>query len=466
MAQPAQKSTLTKDERHVLIKTQLQYLIAQPDGELRRLFDANQKDLRELTNKLVTLSWTALREQWPTLTTEVQLVSGGVIRAECLKSLGEIEHAPKHLDREAREKPEIKAKVSLIGQLYKANRVKLGKRPMESSAVVEVPKRARPNEATSHEGHFIPGPPFIFHLERNQIEFHAEQRLGEGSFATALKCKVIDDNFPLDTYVAKLMHSGDKGMTPDALAAMEATRLTVTHRGMVGPLAIHRDEDNPIIIYHYWNGGNLSHWTWEANRDSKQAPPRYYKSISKDIGTLERVQRHLFHIISGLLYTIDFMHSKDTLHNDIHLRNIFLHFSTTSEEVYVGLGDWGKATRINTHATAVRLPDGKPETKTEWQKMYPWMAPECFSLHPPRFCRAMDIYSICYVIKRLLKMIQLEPRDPANRLVSQITRYVNRGLAEDPKDRPPAYDLLNAIAGARNCGVPLDRNSGLRPFNE
>ena len=52
------------------------------------------------------------------------------------------------------------------------------------------------------------------------------------------------------------------------------------------------------------------------------------------------------------------------------------------------------------------------------------------------------------------------------KLVAKITDYADKGMAHIPEQRPPAYDLLNCLNGAQNFGVIIDRNSGLRPFDE
>lgn len=470
MTEVGSKLTLNKDERHVLIKTMVTHLLDQSDGELRRLFDINLRELTEVTNTLVTICWNALQATWEALKSEPQLVQRGILRTEILKALGEIELALKRMDKDTREKPAIIEKVKMIAQLYKAHRIKSGKRPaalpIETPPASVAAKRPRPNVEVGHAGHFIPGPPFIFHLEKDQIVFALERELGRGAFATAVKCSVKDENFPREEYVAKLMHNGDRGVSPDALAAMEATRLTVTHRGIVSPLGIVRDEEKPIIIYHFWNGGNLASWIWQSKATGKDLPPRDLVSISRDIGDVDKVRKNIFQIISALLYTIDFIHSRGILHNDLHQRNVFLHFSKNSNAVYLGIGDWGKSTRINTYQSAVRLPDKTPETAKSYRQMYPWMAPECFSQTPPKYTTAQDIYSTCYLIKRLLSMLRLEPRDPANKFVSRITKYADQGMNDNPSVRPVAYELLDAVSGAQAYGVILDRNSGLRPFDE
>ena len=122
-------------------------------------------------------------------------------------------------------------------------------------------------------GHFKDGPPFIFNLEKNQIIFAPERELGRGAFATALKCTVNDENFPNEEYVAKVFNQGDRGLPADACVAMEATRLTVTHRGIVASLGLFRDEERPIVIFPFWNAGNIASWVWQARPISQSRDP-------------------------------------------------------------------------------------------------------------------------------------------------------------------------------------------------
>ena len=63
-------------------------------------------------------------------------------------------------------------------------------------------------------------------------------------------------------------------------------------------------------------------------------------------------------------------------------------------------------------------------------------------------------------------MAKLEQEDPAQKLVAKIIEYADKGMAHNPEQRPPTYDLLNCLNGAQNFGVIIDRDSGPRPFDE
>lgn len=122
MTEVGSKLTLNKDERHVLIKTMVTHLLDQSDGELRRLFDINLRELTEVTNTLVTICWNALQATWEALKSEPQLVQRGILRTEILKALGEIELALKRMDKDTREKPSLRQateeKVALQVKVY------------------------------------------------------------------------------------------------------------------------------------------------------------------------------------------------------------------------------------------------------------------------------------------------------------------------------------------------------------
>lgn len=89
------------------------------------------------------------------------------------------------------------------------------------------------------------GPDHIFHLEKDQIIFTIEPQLGGGTFATAIKCKFLDDNFPEEVYVVKVIHSGNREVPLDPSTIAMETRLTVTHHGTVNPFDMFR-----VFIWH------------------------------------------------------------------------------------------------------------------------------------------------------------------------------------------------------------------------
>ena len=125
----------------------------------------------------------------------------------------------------------------------------------------------------------------------------------------------------------------------------EATRVNIHQWGIVAPLGFMQGAQGarPMLIYKYWNGGTLEQWIGDLKYDMSRPVPRSYLPTS---GDAESVEGHIFHIINGLLRRVNYMHDSLLTHNDLHGRNIMLHFE--DDRVYVGLIDWGKATLLPT----------------------------------------------------------------------------------------------------------------------
>ena len=311
------------------------------------------------------------------------------------------------------------------------------------------------------------GAPTLFILRRLEIEFDVHtMRLGEGAFAYASKCKIHDDNFPDEWYVCKVIKMAEVGVPMDHAAALEATQVDIIHRGMVSPIGLCRDEREPMIIFKYWNGGHLRNWMWACRADGKTAPPPHYVSISRSAGALERVKKYIFNIVNGIMQTMEFMHTKDLLHNDFHQSNIFIHLSKNSDEVYAGIGDWGRSTRCPTTKRVVPMRGQGTSARREHLAKYPWMAPETACANPPPFCKDQDVFSLGYVIQKTLQMVTFEPRDPKRGFAKLIEGWCERAMDENPKNRPTTYQLVMALANATTYNVDLPRHAGLRPFDE
>lgn len=157
------------------------------------------------------------------------------------------------------------------------------------------------------------GPPLSSILREISLFLLLRESLGGGAFPTSFKCSINDKNFPNKEYVENVFNQCDRGLPPDACTTMEANRLTATHHGIDGSLGLFRDEERPMVIFQFWNGGNVASWIWQARSTCKELPPRDLISISRDIEDVDRVHKKKIHLISTLLYTMDFIHSRDIL---------------------------------------------------------------------------------------------------------------------------------------------------------
>ena len=348
------KTSLNKDERHVLIVSVISLLISKSNEEIKRMLDPNDKLMQELSQLMTVTAWKTLIDTFPTLKDHMSLLTGGEIRKECTRVLGELTRSKNHFPVAERTEAFI-AKLTFIEELFKKRQIALGKRkePSQTSGLQKIP---RVTAQRSFAGAAKAGAPPVFMLSRQAIEFDIHTgRLGEGAFAYASKCKVHDTNFPDEWYVCKVIKMAEAGTPKDYAAALESTSIHICHRGLVNPIGLCRDENQPMIIYRYWNGGNLRNWWWTCRADGTTAPPTHFISISTGEGQKARVQKYIFHIVNALMQTMEYMHENNLLHNDFHAGNVFLLFSTATDDVFAGIGDWGRSTSTLTTKHAVPL---------------------------------------------------------------------------------------------------------------
>ena len=93
--------------------------------------------------------------------------------------------------------------------------------------------------------------------------------------------------------------------------------------------------------------------------------------LAIDASDMPRFKKFIFDIINAILQTMEFLHSRDILHNDLSTRNIFLHFSKVSQRVYAGIGDWGRLTLAITTLTGIPLRDETVQAKDRAREQWP-----------------------------------------------------------------------------------------------
>ena len=64
-----------------------------------------------------------------------------------------------------------------------------------------------------------------------------------------------------------------------------------------------------------------------------------------------------------------------------------------------------KATLLPTQECFPPLLDDTTETLFAAQKRYRYVAPECFSMHPPAFNKPQEVYSLSWMIYKLLESL-------------------------------------------------------------
>ncbi|KAL3682746.1 hypothetical protein R1sor_000768 [Riccia sorocarpa] len=125
----------------------------------------------------------------------------------------------------------------------------------------------------------------------------------------------------------------------------ELASFVETHCAFVRPIACHNIEEEPLLVYPFWNGRDIFQWmSLEHITRGTRLPdnsgrsrnlitdhPRWFPD-PKDFETLhnwknvEIFRAHRLEIMCTLWSALDFMHEHNWLHCDIHVRNVFLHF--------------------------------------------------------------------------------------------------------------------------------------------
>ena len=230
------------------------------------------------------------------------------------------------------------------------------------------------------------------------IEFLPYAPIGRGAFGQVSKVKVKLPTFQDDVYTCKTLSRGEDIMTAEMLAIHEATIMSISHGGIIAPLVLCRRP--PMLISKFWNGGHLDHWIQIIRTDGTRPMPMDFVDT---ISTTKLFIEHIMHTTNGLLATLSYVHDFNILHNDIHGPNILLYLG---REVYVGLADWGRATKLPTtdHFPSMINNEDKA-TKNELKRKYKHVAPECICTSPPPYSKAQDVYSVSYQVQQLVYCI-------------------------------------------------------------
>lgn len=436
------------------------HLYDMPEQDLRIAMVADKDDYKSFITEVSKYCFERLQDKHPHVRQKQALLEDSVIAEEIKRVMGQILKTIQTLPQQITILPGFQTKMQNIAELYHQMKGKGKVEAVQAHPATVVISQEAPTETTAQREVTLFKPTKLSMLREKDVEFLPAARIGEGAFGIVCKAKVLDEDFLDDVYAVKCIKRGDGIMTPNMLAAHEATSVPLSHRGIIHPLALVKHQKRPMVIYKYWNGGHIDHWIQILKSDSSRPMSRDFVDT---VGTPTLFIDNIIPIINGLLRTIEFMHDHDFGHNDLHGRNILLHFGS---KVYVGLADWGKADNYPTDSTFPPIPDDTKKTIEEYSQRFKHVAPESFSTNPPPYSKAQEIYSISYQIRRLILCLH-KPEDPllAN-FYSHVYKWADAGLNPNPNKRPDAFSLLTSLAGAQRAGLDIVKASGLRPFNE
>jgi hypothetical protein len=128
----------------------------------------------------------------------------------------------------------------------------------------------------------------------------------------------------------------------------ESMAVTILHACVIRFAVIHAERYEGYAFW--WNGGTL----WDMfNLDNKYGDNiatrvAYENTFGDELLHAEHLhwfQKKQTELAWVLLHIMDEVHKSHNLHNDISSNNILLHFPEESSKVYIGVCDWGLATK-------------------------------------------------------------------------------------------------------------------------
>ena len=129
----------------------------------------------------------------------------------------------------------------------------------------------------------------------------------------------------------------------------ESMAVTIPHAGVIRFAAIHAELYEGYAFW--WNGGTLRDMFNLDNQYGENIYARVaYDNTSGEhdlirASHLRRFRNKRTELAWALLHIMDEVHKSHNLHNDISPDNILLHFPQDESKVYIGICDWGLATK-------------------------------------------------------------------------------------------------------------------------
>jgi serine/threonine protein kinase len=191
----------------------------------------------------------------------------------------------------------------------------------------------------------------------------------------------------------------------------ESMALTILHDGVIRFAAIHAERYEGYAFW--WNGGILRDmFTLDNRYGDNIATWVAYENTSGD-ELLHAEHLHWFRkkrteLAWALLHIMDEVHKSHNLHNDISPDNILLHFLEEESKVYIGVCDWGLATKSTEPMKSLYTFRDK-KSKDENMEGRWWVEPAIVYIHNPHadvqviplFSRASEEYAVAKIAARI-----------------------------------------------------------------
>jgi serine/threonine protein kinase len=194
--------------------------------------------------------------------------------------------------------------------------------------------------------------------------------------------------------------------------------VTIPHAGVIRFSAIHAERYEGYAFW--WNGGTLWDMFNLDNRYSDDIAARVaYDNTSGDellrAEHLCRFQKKRTELAWALLHIMDEVHKSHNLHNNISPDNILLHFPEEESKVYIGVCDWGLATKSTEPMKPLYMLRDK-KSKDEKMEGRWWVNLAIIYIHNPHadaqviplLTRASEEYAVAKIAVRIFGLHMLE----------------------------------------------------------
>lgn len=288
----------------------------------------------------------------------------------------------------------------------------------------------------------------------------------QGGYGRVRKVRIYGlDQIPDYIHFAGKVHKASTAKERRIQRSVEALACPINHPGIIKFWAIHAESMEAYTLW--WNGESMRDM---FTLNSKVSPSFTLENIM-GLLTLSEEQRKritLFRKNSAklawaLVYVASLVHKASVLHNDLSPSNVLLHFpSICDTEIYIGICDWGIASRLHEGAPSHYGYPNEEETRKHMRSRW-WVAPELFyTFGPPKsetsieqmqmvhkYTIASDSFSIGKLASRIHSHHVMD-RDMFRD--ETCMRYFEMKISElcelDPKKRPTCGQVVNHLMAA------------------
>lgn len=257
--------------------------------------------------------------------------------------------------------------------------------------------------------------------------------------------------------------------------SIEALVCPCDHAGVIKFFAIN---DMTMECYSlWWNGGTLGEMFTLDRKHPEPEEPRelaYHATpVSpqrmQQVKRLVTYRRNRTQLAWALLSIVDAVQQSSVLHNDITPSNVMLHFpNDDGETVWIGLCDWGMASRINEETDSLYQFKGSSEMRSARSTRW-WVAPELMyvprapgtstspthAVRPPRVSIHTDGYAVGKLAEKIWKRDRLNTEMIPNEAAAAFFRIVLVDLCKtEPLQRRSVTNAVCRLSGAPTFWTP------------